>query len=221
MSKLRKILKVLNLKTIYFNFKYLPFKSAIKLPFLISSNVYLKKTNGKIIIEGPIFFGMIKIGLGDIGIFDERVSRSIWNVSGKVNFKGTANIGHGSKISVDENGCLELGNNFQITAETAIVSHCKIVFGNDCLLSWDILIMDTDFHKIVNDKGEIINESKPILIESNVWIGCRCTILKGSIIPKNAIIGANSLITNSLEKQNALYVGNPIKCIKENINWEL
>ena len=65
---------------------------------------------------------MISIGYGEVGIFDMKRSRSIWQVYGEVVFKGKANIGHGSKISVDKNGTLELGNNFKTTAESAIVS---------------------------------------------------------------------------------------------------
>nr|WP_317333832.1 hypothetical protein [uncultured Romboutsia sp.] len=51
-------------KTIYFNFKYLKFKDAIKLIIIISNRVFLEKTKGNVIIESTIKTGMIKIGLG-------------------------------------------------------------------------------------------------------------------------------------------------------------
>ena len=217
-SKVSKILNVLNYKSIYFNFKYLSFKEAIKFPIFISNKVYLKNVKGKIIIESPISFGMIKIGFGEVGIFDDKRSRTIWNVFGKIIFKGSANIGHGSKISVGEKGILIFGNNFRITAESSIIAHSNITFGNDCLLSWDTLIMDNDLHHIINSQGEVINKSSPVFIGSNVWIGCRNLILKGAIIPNGCVIGANSVITKKLEKEYSVYVGNPVKCIKENIN---
>jgi len=164
---------------------------------------------------------MIKIGFGDVGIFDKKNSRSILELSGKIIFNGNANIGHGSKISVGKDGILNIGNNFNITAETSIVCFKNITFGENCLISWDNLFMDTDLHKIMNENDEIINEPEKIIIGKNVWIGCRCVILKGSEIQDGNIIGANSTVANKLENKNCIYIGNQIKCIKQNIKWVL
>jgi acetyltransferase-like isoleucine patch superfamily enzyme len=219
MNKYLRFLRKINLKTIYFNLKYLPLKDAIKLPILISHRVFLLKTKGTIKIESPIHRGMINIGYGEVGIFDMKHSRSVWEVSGEIIFKGRANIGHGSKISVGKNGILELGENFRITAESAIASHKHIKFGADCLISWDCLIMDTDFHKIIQD-GHIINSPEPVIIGQKVWIGCRNLILKGAIIADNSIIGANSMVSKDISNKSGLFVGNPIKHYKENVRWE-
>ena len=89
------------------------------------------------------------------------------------------------------------------------------------MISWENLVMDTDFHKIKNiEKSDIINISKEISIGNNVWIGCRNTILKGSIIMDNSVIGANSLVNKEFKKENVLIAGNPAKILKENIVWE-
>lgn len=221
MKKYLQFLLKLNLKTIYFNLKYLPFRQAIKLPVLVSSKVSLRKTSGQLIIDCPIRTGLIQLGYGDIGIFDNKKSRSIWKVSGTVIFKGKCIIGHGSKISVGSSGKLIFGKNFAVAAETSIVAFSEIIFGNNCLLSWDILVMDTDFHKLKDESGNIINEPRPIVIGDHVWIGCRCLVLKGTIIPNNCVIGADSNVNKVLEKDNCLYIGNPCKMVKENISWEL
>jgi acetyltransferase-like isoleucine patch superfamily enzyme len=175
------------------------------------------KTGGNIIFDCPIKTGMINIGYGEVGIFDKKVSRSIWQVSGTVIFKGKVHIGHGSKLSVG--GTLILGNNFVITAESSIVASNKVEFGENCLLSWDILIMDTDFHKIKDSSDNVINAPTPITIGNKVWIGCRCLILKRATIPDNSIIGANSLISKRLKKENAIYAGQPARVLKEDITW--
>jgi|WetSurMetagenome_2_1015567.scaffolds.fasta_scaffold204373_1 acetyltransferase-like isoleucine patch superfamily enzyme len=221
MKQFLKLLLKINLKTLYFNFKYLPFSQAIKMPVILSRKVYLLATSGKIVFEGPVKMGLIQIGFGNIGIFDKKRSRTIWEVNGKVVFKGKTNIGHGSKISVGKEGTLTLGENFTISAESTIVAFSQINFGNNCLLSWDILVMDTDFHKIIDESGEIINKPRPIMIGDKVWIGCRSLILKGTVIPDNCVIGANSTVSKPLEKQSCLYVGNPAKCVKETVTWEL
>lgn len=217
----RKFFSISIIKSVYFNFKYLPFKSAVKFPFLISRKVYLKDTKGKININHPLEFGLIKIGFGDVGIFDSKRQRTIWQNLGKVNFFGKANIGHGSKISVGALGVLSLGNNFNVTAETAIVAHLNISFGNDCLLSWETLVMDTDFHSIRIASGEQINNPSPIVVGDSVWIGCKCLILKGAIIPNGSIIGANTLVNKKLEDENAMYAGNPVVKLKDKITWAI
>lgn len=205
-------------KTVYFNFKYFNFWEAIKLPVFVSHTVLLKKSEGKVTIKNPSRFG-VRIGFGNVGIFDRYRSRSIWENSGHVVFTGNAEIGHGSKFAVE--GLLEIGDNFAITAESAIVCHEYIKIGDDVLMSWDNLIMDTDFHKIRNGQGEVINHNRPVMIGNNVWVGCRCTILKGTIINDGNVIAAGSVVSGKQISQNAIIGGNPLKVMRNNISWSM
>jgi len=215
------ILRNISIKTLYFNFKYFDLKTAIKLPVLISRNVILKSTRGEVFIDGSIITGMILFGFGNVAIFDQKRQKAIWNVSGKITFNGKAILGHGTKISVEQTGEIYFGENFKITAETSIVSLKKIEFGKNCLISWDILIMDDDFHSLFNkEDGKNFPRSKPVYIGDNVWIGCRTTVLKGSYIPEHCIIGSNSVVNKKLEESNCVYAGNPLKIMKKNVDWE-
>ena len=187
----------------------------------VSKKVYRLSVRGKITINAPIKTGMIKIGYGNVGLFDKQKSRSIWEVVGDVIFNGTANLGHGSKISVAKTGVLEFGDHFSINAQSSI--HCakSIVFGKNCLLSWDVLVIDTDFHKIFNEDNLIINNPKSIVIGNKVWINCRCLILKGITIANNTVIGAGTIVSNDLNETNSIYAGSPVRKLKSNINWEI
>lgn len=221
MQNIIRFLITINLKTIYFNLRYLPISQAIKLPILLSRKVCLRKTAGKISFLGPVYHAMVQIGFGDIEIFDKKASRAIWDVSGHVVFNGRAHMGHGTKISVRKGGTLTLGNNFTISAESAIWVFENIHIGDDCLLSWDVLVMDSDHHKIMDGSGEVINPPAPIAIGNRVWIGCRCSILKSSKIPDNSVVGANSVVTGELLEKNGLYVGVPANIVKGNIDWAM
>lgn len=212
-------IKRFGLKTIYFNLKYFPFKQAIRLPVYLSNKVYLRKLSGKIVLDCPVERGLIKIGFGNVGIFDDKMSRTIWEVSGTVIFKGRANFGHGSKISVGEEGELIIGKDFDITAESSIIATSKISIGDNCLFSWNIQIMDTDFHDILDNTGAVINCSKPVNIGNNVWICSNCIVLKGSDIPDNCVVGAMSLVNRALEDAGCVYAGNPIRLVKKDITW--
>lgn len=216
----RKALHVSIIKTLIFNFKYFPASVAIKFPVLVTRNALLKKTKGKVLLKSPAQTGLIKFGWDGVGIFDHRRSRSIWDVEGEVIFSGPARIGHGSKISVGRQGQLILGANFTISAESSIVSHKIIRFGDNCLLSWDILVLDTDFHSITCN-GKTINEPQEILIGDNCWIGCRTTVLKGSVIPSGCVIGANALVAGQLTECDAIYGGAPAAVLKEKIEWRV
>jgi acetyltransferase-like isoleucine patch superfamily enzyme len=176
---------------------------------------------GEIVIEAPVRKGMVLLGSHTLGIKDPLYSRTIWEVSGKLLIKGSICIGRGSKICIGEDARLTLGDNFVITGNSEIICQKEITFGNDCLLSWDILMMDTDFHHIINENGEITNQSKPIKIGNHVWLGCRSTILKGVTIADNNVISANSTITKNCLDENCIIggQGNSQEILRQRIEW--
>ena len=208
-------------KSIILNFKYLKFREAVKLPILVSRKVKFKMLRGRIKIESKIKTGMIQIGLDNIDIFEKNKINNVWKVEGKIIFKGKAILKNGVKVNVAKSGELILGKNILINNQTSIVCNKKVTIGDNSLVSWECLIMDTDFHKIENQSGKIINHDKEISISDNVWIGCRATILKGSIIGDNSVIASNSVVCSELVDSNNIYGGNPAKKIKSDINWRV
>ncbi len=210
------------LKTIYFNFHYFKFKTAIHLPVFIYPGTYLRRMSGRVKIEGQIAMKMIKIGSHRAGIIDPKFSRSIWEVTGTIVFKGKAIIGSGTKISVAQNAIVTFGDRFLATGRSEIISQKEITFGNNNLLSWDNLIMDTDYHKIIDNNGERINEPRSIKFGNDVWIGCRCTILKGTEIKNNSIISATTTISKKIDEANCIIggQGKNLSIIKRDIDWE-
>ncbi|WP_164489102.1 acyltransferase [Romboutsia sp. Marseille-P6047] len=137
-------------------------------------------------------------------------------------FKGSASIGSGSKICIDrKKGKIIFSDNFVINANSQIWSREKIKFGNNNLISWDNIFIDTDRHSILDiDSERKVNNDREIIIGDNIWIGCRCTILKGSEIDNNTVIAANSVINRNYAKQeNVILGGNPILIKKYNIRW--
>ena len=113
-------------KTLRFNLHYFPLKTALKMPVVVSHRTYLRELHGKVELPEKVERAMVKIGFGDVGHYDRKRSRSIWQVSGTVSFGGKASIGHGSKISV--RGDLHLGDGFNMTAESTIVCAKEIRF---------------------------------------------------------------------------------------------
>ena len=229
-------------KTLRFNLHYFPLKTALKLPVVVSHRTHLRELHGKVELPEKVERAMVKIGFGDVGHYDRKRSRGIWQVSGTVSFGGKASIGHGSKISV--RGALKLGADFNMTAESTIVCAKEIRFGNDCLLSWDILVMDTDEHPIYrhetnrhetrdsvpspevpcpvsnNSENERINPDKAILVGDHVWIGCKCVLLKGAEVPDNTVVAAGTMVKSSFAGEYLVLGGNPPAVLKNDVRWE-
>ena len=205
-------------KTLRFNFHYFPLKTALKLPVVVSHRTYLRELHGKVELPEKVETAMVKIGFGDVGHYDRKRSRSIWQVSGTVSFGGKASIGHGSKLSV--RGHLSLGANFNMTAESTIVCAKEIRFGDDCLLAWDILVMDTDEHPLYDMESQRINPDKAIVVGDHVWIGCKCVLLKGAEVPSNTVLAAGTLLKTTFAGEHQVIGGNPPTVLKHDVRWE-
>lgn len=206
------------LKTLRINFHYFPLKQAVRFPILVSHRTVLKELRGGVKFDGPVKTGMMLFGYQRLGIHDGYYNRTVWQVSGQLTLKGEKiDIGRGSTLSVSGN-CY-LGDHFTITGKSTIICRKSISFGDGVLISWDALIMDTDYHYITDNEGQIINTEKPILIGNEVWIGCRSTILKGTIIPSKSVIAAGAFVTGKMEEENCIYSSDR-RIIKRNINWQ-
>lgn len=120
-------------------------------------------------------------------------------------------------VGIHDHLCI--GDKFLLTASSEIICNHRIEIGNDVLLSWDILIIDTDSHLIRNKLLEVINHDKPIIIGDNVWIGCRSIILKGTMIKKFYVIAVGSLVHKNYMQENALIGGFPAAVIMSDIVW--
>lgn len=163
---------------------------------------------------------MIKIGYFNTGIVDASKERTKIRLEkgARLIFKGTCSLGVGCRINVSRNGELVFGNNFSATSRSTFYSNKKIEFGNDCLVSWDCLFMDTDSHKIFQNE-EHINQNAEICIGNHVWIGCRATILKGVSIANDSVIGAGAVITKDCISERCVYAGNPARIVKSDVDW--
>ena len=215
------LLKQVNpFKTIYYNLKWFPFPIGKKLPVFIAWNTAIYKSGG-VILRGNIHTAMIKIGF-PLGGFRNRNDSTMIDFRGNAIFKGHCSLGKGSKVIVDRDGTIVFGNNFNCTAGLNLECKKSIRFGNDCVLSWDITILDTDFHPIIDDLSNILNPNNPVVIGNNVWIGYNTKIMKGITIADNVVIASNTVVTKSINDSCSVVAneGLKMKTLRKKVSWQ-
>ena len=123
-------------------------------------------------------------------------------------------------IYVASDASLSIGNNVGISS-SCIWATKSITIGNHVNIGADTLILDTDAHHLDWKERRIGGErnSKPIVIEDDVFIGTRSIVLKGVTIGARSIIGAGSVVTKDIPS-DCVAVGNPCKVIRM-INQEI
>jgi acetyltransferase-like isoleucine patch superfamily enzyme len=109
---------------------------------------------------------------------------------------------------------IEIGDHFAMTGGSIIAVE-QIKIGNRVAVGANCTIMDTDFHP-TNPEQRLIHpqdaQSKPIVIEDDVFIGMNCLILKGVRVGKGAVIAAGSIVVKDVPP-GVVVAGNPAKVV--------
>lgn len=113
---------------------------------------------------------------------------------------------------------LRIGTHTHIQDRTHINCYHSVTIGEHCAISWDVEILDTDIHTLLDEVGQPLERTAPVLIEDRVWIGARAIILKGVTIGHDSIVGAGSVVTRSVPP-NSICAGNPAKVIRSTRGW--
>lgn len=179
-------------KILYVNFRFLPFKQAIKFPIDIYGKLRVVDCSGKLCINGNIRPGMIKLGSQGRDMFP--LDPVILDIRGNLCLNGSFYIGCGSTIRVEAGASMSIGAKSRFGAQSILFCEDSITVGSQVGGSWRCQLMDTDRHEVRNvNTGIVYSSHKPIVIGNNVWIGNNVSINKGTVIPDNTIVSSHSL----------------------------
>lgn len=216
--KIRFLLSINWLKTIYLNFLEFPLNIAIKLPIYVFYKVELiglKRGCIKFADNITIKPGIVHLGTKQWPIMPNggqytllRFERNSSLILGSdLKFKT------GCTLCIYKNATLKIGNDFWINSSSRIYCKKKIVIGNHCRIGWETQLYDTDFHFIYNEKKKSIGAlAGCIELGDNVWITNRCTIAKNVTIPSFSIVASGSIVNKDLShitSKGNLFVGRP------------
>lgn len=101
-----------------------------------------------------------------------------------------------------------------------VASGEDIHIGKWCMMSRNVEIRSTDAHGVVDrESRRSLNLQAPVFIGDHVWICAGVTIMKGSRIPSDSIVGAMSLVNRAFEEEGVVLAGIPAKVVKRGITW--
>lgn len=148
---------------------------------------------------------------GDIEI---KGNDNLIEVASGVKFNGKIIVrGNGQKVSIG------IKTTFQ-SVYILCQEGCSIQVGAHCMFSRNVEIRTTDAHSIIDlSSNKRLNKPSSVSIGHHVWVGANAFISKGSFIPNDSVVGANSFVNSVFKNENVLIAGSPALIKRENITW--
>jgi acetyltransferase-like isoleucine patch superfamily enzyme len=129
-----------------------------------------------------------------------------------------------TEFNVEPQGSISVGDDCLLVGPIFMCAE-RISIGQRVVISYHVTIADSDFHPrtraarredaLANAPGGELRlrprvESRPVIIEDDVWIGIGAIVLKGVRIGRGARIGAGAVVTRDVP-DGAAVSGNPAR----------
>jgi len=119
-----------------------------------------------------------------------------------------------TELAVQGGATLDIGSETFINYGCSISAGELVRIGPRCNIGSHVIIMDNDFHSLDPEHRLDVPPSAPIIVEENVWIGVRATVLRGVTIGAGSVVAAGSVVTKDVPPRT-LVGGLPAKVIRE------
>ena len=134
----------------------------------------------------------------------------------------------GTMFDVGPRGRVELGD-YALVHGARIICDAEVTIGDYALISWNVVFMDTyRLPQEVRQRRKALEQvpahplrigaadvpARPIRVERNVWIGFDACVLPGVTIGEGSIVGAKSVVTQSVPPFTVV-AGNPARIIRQ------
>lgn len=127
-----------------------------------------------------------------------------------------------AEVVAERNGHVAIGEDCIFTWSSRFYLHeaSRISVGRECLVASGVLFMSSDAHSILDrETGERVNPAADIEVAEKVWLGHDTTVLKGSSIGTESVIGYRSVI-HGVIPMRSLAIGSPARIVRSNITWD-
>lgn len=219
MSKLKYIFRLFKKffwylpQSAYFNFKFLPFSQAIRMPILLYKPHFIRLKGNVRIEADKITPGMIQMGYL-VNTCNPNNGITL-DLDGTIIFKGRAVFANDSYIMIRDKGTLTLGRDLDCNCKIKCAQSIEI--GDETWIAYDSMIMDSDWHALTDiTTGKLLKKTSPVKIGKHNFISYKCIVTKGAVTPDYATFMPQSLINRVYESgEYPLFGGNPCELIDE------
>lgn len=178
-------------------------------------------------LEGDWFAGTIpsNIVAGESSVIDSSFCFKHYYAKGAVGLRVGRNVTiWRASLAAGERGLIEIGDDTYI-ANASLACTERISIGARVMIAGGVTIADSDFHPIapaariadtvalspVGDRTRRPKvETRPVVIEDDVWIGFNATILKGVRVGAGAVIAPGALVLRDVAAGTEV-AGNPAR----------
>ena len=112
---------------------------------------------------------------------------------------------------VHDNAQLVIGEATFVNYGTSLSAHESVTIGSRCKIGHYVFVMDNNQHDLVDRTR--VPASDPVVLEDDVWIGAHAIILPGVRIGRRAVVGAGSVVTESVPP-DVMVAGNPARRVR-------
>jgi acetyltransferase-like isoleucine patch superfamily enzyme len=159
----------------------------------------------------------LRIGLGPFGLTSSDDTSVIRVRDGaELHCAGVVSLQRGVRVVVD-GGRLQIGHATNVNGLTKILCADSVTIGSECTLSWDVQVLDNDFHTLTVN-GVTRPMHAPVRIGDRVWIGTGAIVLKGVTIGDGAVVAAGAVVSSDVPP-GAIVGGIPAKQIGVAEGW--
>lgn len=202
--------------SLYFNFRFLPFRQAIKLPILLIRPHFIR-LKGKIEIDDSVCsFGVVKMGGWGVKAFPNtgikiNIQGGIWKIHGKTW------IGANSSIEIGRDGILETGQNFLASTGLKVFCYRSVTIGECQRFGWNCTVMDTNFHPLKRiNTTEKKSGGAPVVLGSHNWCATNNVVMPGVKTPDWCIFGYGSVLTRGMIcEEFGVHGGSPVHVLSK------
>ncbi|MDR1251520.1 MAG: sugar O-acetyltransferase [Treponema sp.] len=112
-------------------------------------------------------------------------------------------------------GChhVHFGNGIYCSFNITLLDDMDIYIGDNCVLAPNVVVSTVDHPLFPTSREDNCVFTFPVRIGKNIWISSGVQILPGVTIGDNAVIGAGSVVTNSIPP-NVIAIGVPCRVIR-------
>lgn len=101
------------------------------------------------------------------------------------------------EIYVAPGATFVIGDDVHINSGGTLSAHESVRIGDRVEIAPHVTIHDNSYHDLYN--RTLLPRSLPVVIEDDVWLTTRCTILPGVRIGRGAVVAANSVVHRDVE----------------------